>query len=231
MTAPVVGTRYFPASVKALFSLVLSWMVLPYVGEVKVPGSPAGIVLAAGGDLLFGLFLGFSGAVIMSAIETAGYIADVQTGFGLANVIDPHYGQPIPMLGSFKLLLIMLVMLLMDGHHLFIAGLVKSFCTVPAGSAFVPSAWTPLGLKAVSYMFEQALVLSCPVWAASLIVEIALGVLGRSIPQMNVFVVGMPLKAIIGLGMVGASIAFYQVFAGKILSAMSSLLEALLGAF
>ena len=78
-------------------------------------------------------------------------------------------------------------------------------------------------------MLKIALVLSCPVWASTLIVDFTLGVIARTVPQMNVFVVGIPIKTLVGLGILSASVAFYGVFTEQITLSIQHLLESLLG--
>jgi len=231
MTAPVIGTRYVPWTVKVTLSLVTGYVLWSFVPSVEPPSDLSGILLRAGGEICVGLFLGFVGTIIMSAIETAGHIADMEIGFGLANVIDPQYGKPSPVLGIVKYLLIVLVFLVIDGHHLLIRALYQSFQVIPAGAATVPTNWTYVGLEAVSRMMWIALTLSCPVWASALIVDITLGIIARTVPQINVFVVGMPLKTLVGLGIISASIGFYGVFTRQITVTMRNLIESLLGAF
>ncbi len=87
-----------------------------------------------------------------------------------------------------------------------------------------------MGFTAAASIFKTAIILSCPVWASALIVDFALGAIARTVPpQMNVFVVGMPLKTLIGLATVFASIAFYGIFTEQITLSMQRLLESLLG--
>lgn len=229
VTAPVLGTRYIPGLVKAAISLLLGYILWPIVPVAPSPDTPAGFIMVAASEVVLGLLLGFCGTIMMAAIETAGHIVDMKIGFGMANVIDPHYGQPSPILGIFKYLLIMLIFLGIDGHHILIKALFESFEIVPAGAAFVPTEWSLIGLGAASKMFKIALVLSCPVWASTLIIDFALGVIARTVPQMNVFVVGIPMKTLVGLGILSASVAFYGVFTREITLTIQNLLESLLG--
>ncbi len=229
VSAPVIGTRYIPGLVKAAVSLLLGYILWPIVPAAPSPNTPGEFILIAASEVAVGLLLGFCGTIIMAAIETAGHIVDMKIGFGMANVIDPHYGQPSPILGIFKYLLIMLVFLGIDGHHILIKALFESFEIVPAGAAFIPTQWAQIGLGAAAKMLKIALVLSCPVWASTLIVDFTLGVIARTVPQMNVFVVGIPIKTLVGLGILSASVAFYGVFTRQITLSIQHLLESLLG--
>ncbi|HHW18197.1 MAG TPA: flagellar biosynthetic protein FliR [Firmicutes bacterium] len=231
MTAPVVGTRYVPWTVKVAISLVTGYILWSFVPAVDLPGTLEEMAVRAAGEVILGLFLGFIGTIMMAAIETAGHLADMEVGFGLANVVDPQYGQPSPLLGILKYLLVTLMFLAIDGHHIFIRALYDSFVLVPAGGATIPSSWAQVGIMAVSKMMWTALILSCPVWASALIVDITLGMIARSVPQLNVFVVGMPLKTLVGLGIISASVTFYGVFTKDLVLSIKNLIDGLLGVF
>ncbi|NLC14974.1 MAG: flagellar biosynthetic protein FliR [Firmicutes bacterium] len=229
VAAPITGSRYIPGLIKGTVSLLLGYILWPVVQAGPVPATLGGVVGAAVSEVAVGLLLGFCGNIIMAAIETAGYLVDMKIGFGMANVVNPHYGQASPILGIFKYLLVMLIFLGIDGHHILVRALHRSFQLVPAGAAAVPAEWAQIGLGAAAEMFKIALVLSCPVWAATMIVDFGLGVIARTVPQLNVFVVGIPMKTLVGLGILSASVGFYGVFAKEITLSMQRLLEGLLG--
>ncbi len=228
ITAPILGTRYVPGLIKATVSLLTGYILWPLVSAIESPTTLAGFMYSALGEVTFGLILGFSGTVIMAAIETAGYIVDMKIGFGMANVVDPHYGQTSPIFGTFKYLLIILIFLTMNGHHMLLKALFRSFELIPAGAAFVPTQWAKLGLDAISLMLRIAVVLSSPVWVATLIVDFSLGVIARTVPQLNVFVVGIPIKTLIGLGILSGSLTFYGVFTKEIARYVYDLSETLM---
>ncbi len=88
MTAPVIGTKYVPWTVKVTMSLIMGYLLWLIIPAAPSPDSIGGFVVAAGGEIMLGLLLGFCGSVMMAAIETAGHIADMEIGFGMANVIE-----------------------------------------------------------------------------------------------------------------------------------------------
>lgn len=231
VTAPILGTRYVPWAIKVTVSLVTALFLWNVVPRAPTPEGLPGLAVSALGEVLFGIGIGFIGTVMLAAIEMAGHVADAEIGFGIANVIDPQYGQPAPLLGTLKYLLVLLVFLEMDGHHLFLRALAKSFQLVPAGGAAVPAQWVHPALVSAGEMFWIALGLSAPVWVAMLVTDVALGVISHGVPQMNVFVVGMPLKIAVGLGILAMSVRFYGTFGEKLLRETSRLLDVLLGVF
>ncbi|HHY35550.1 MAG TPA: flagellar biosynthetic protein FliR [Firmicutes bacterium] len=231
VTAPVLGTRYVPWTIKVTVSLVTAFFLWNVVPRAPVPEGLPGLAVAAFGEVLFGIVIGFMGTVMLAAIEMAGHIADVEIGFGIANVVDPHYGQPAPLLGTLQYLLVLLVFLELDGHHLFLRALRRSFELVPAGGAFVPVQWAHAALGGAREMLWVALGLSAPVWVSMLVTDVSMGVISHGVPQMNVFVVGIPLKILVGLGILGVSVAFYGAFGQRIVLEMSRLVDLLLGVF
>ncbi len=231
VTAPVLGARFIPAQVKVGLSLATAYFLSGSVAVREVPVTLTGWLGAALGEVLFGLFVGYCAAILLAAIEVAGHIVDMEMGFGMANVIDPAFGSSMPLMATFKYLLITVIFMALDGHHLFIRGLADSFRILPAGTAGIPAAWAQLAIKSAADMVLVAVVLSCPIWASMLITDIALGVLARSVPQLNIFVVGMPVKALVGLTVMSASLGFYGAFTKEISLSVRSILENLLGVF
>jgi flagellar biosynthetic protein FliR len=228
-SSPVLGSRNIPWPVKTGVSLMTAYAIFPMVAKGSVPfviSSYVGAVLAEFG---IGMIFGFLASILMSAVEMAGHIIDVEMGLGMANVIDPQFGQSSPLMGAFHNALLFLVFLLINGHHVLINSLVTSFNLMPPGQAFLPDQWAQAGIITISKMLLAALTLSCPVWATSLIVDVTLGIIARSVPQINVFMVGMPLKNLIGLTVLSMSLVFYGSFTESILRSMEELLQGLIG--
>lgn len=229
LTAPVLGSRHVPGQVKALICLALSLVLWSWLPAAVVPQTLTWMAPGALCELLVGMVMGFSATLIMAALDVAGHIIDMGMGLGLAGVIDPQFGGPTPLMGLLKQLMITLIILAINGHHLFISALADSFVLMPAGSASVPQAWAILNLSAAGQMFRTALTLSAPIWAVSLVVDVALGVVARSVPQINVFVVGIPVKTLAGFFTLLAAIGFYDVFTRGLLTSVKGLLDSLLG--
>ena len=231
VTAPILGAKFVPVQVKVGLSLVMAFLLTGSVTFAEVPITLLEWLGAALGEVLFGLFMGMCAAIILAAVELAGHVVDVEIGFSMANVIDPVFGGTSALMGTFKYLLISVLFLAIDGHHLFLWGLSESFRLLPAGTAGIPSAWVEIAIQGAGRMMLIAVVLSCPVWASLLITDVALGVLARSVPQLNIFVVGMPVKALVGLAVLSGSVGFYGAFTKEISLSVRSILESLIGVF
>jgi flagellar biosynthetic protein FliR len=149
--------------------------------------------LALGATLALGILTAFA------AISMAGRFIDVQVGFGIAQVFDPVTQRQVPVLTSAFDKLGVIVFFLVDGHHALLRGLAYSLDRFPLGRTWPLQAAAPLVIKQVAGLFALALALAAPLVICLLMVELALGVVARNLPQMNMFVVGIPIKIIVGL--------------------------------
>ena len=149
--------------------------------------------LALGATLALGILTAFA------AISMAGRFIDVQVGFGIAQVFDPVTQRQVPVLTSAFDKLGVIVFFLLDGHHALLRGLAYSLERFPLGRTWPLEAAAPFVIKQVAGLFGLALALAAPVMVCLLMVELALGVVARNLPQMNIFMVGLPIKIIVGL--------------------------------
>jgi flagellar biosynthetic protein FliR len=150
-------------------------------------------------QLLVGLAIGLGLQLIFAAFELAGSLLGLQMGLSFASFIDPQNSHETPLIASFLNLMATLVFLAINGHLMMIAGIAESFRVIPVGGAGV-SAASLMGLVGLgSEMFRVGLHLALPVLATMLILNLALGVLARAAPQLNIFAVGFPSTIIIGL--------------------------------
>lgn len=221
-TAPIFGSRNVPVVVKAGLSLVLSYILFPLVFTDKtvIPESVLGYFLVVIGEFLIGLIIGFSASLVFSAIQMAGQLLDMQIGFGIVNILDPQSGQQLPLVGNFKYILALLVFLASNSHHMLLAALFSSFKLVPVTVVTFQSNLTELIVNMVGGTFTIAMKISFPVLLSLLLTDVALGILARTMPQMNIFVVGIPGKIIIGLFVLSLALPFYIIFLEVVFSGM-----------
>ena len=184
-----------------------------------------------------GLALGFTAALLLYAIQIAGAFIDFQMGFSIASVMDPQTGTQVPIIGHFKYILALLFLLTVNGHHLMLDGVMQSFHTFPVESISFSTK-----IEDVAHFFTQLFVdmfliafqIALPVVGALFLVDVALGILAKTVPQLNIFAVGLPLKIFVGFIMLFLSmpIFFYvvQILFEKILISMSQLIRLLGGA-
>ena len=211
LTAPVFSSKNINVMVKAAWILLVTFLIFPVVDfdPNTLPAPGLGLGLAVIREVLVGLSIGMGATMILSGVQMAGQIADTQMGLGLANVIDPMTNTQVSVMGQFYYMVGILVFLSVNGHHMLIKALVDSFSVVHLGQAhFTPALGTKM-MDLFSQMFFIAFRVGAPIIGALFITNMALGVVARTVPQMNVFIVGMPLNLGVGLLIAATSMSFF----------------------
>ncbi|MGI6548896.1 MAG: flagellar biosynthetic protein FliR [Syntrophomonadales bacterium] len=214
ITSPVLSGRQVPIQVKILLIIFLSGMIAfvnPIRTEVPIT-HPAMFVMALGMEILIGYTLGFIAYVIFAGIQLAGQLMDMQMGFGIVNVIDPQSGTQVPLIGNFQYLVAIMVFLGVNGHHLLLRALNDSYQFIPVLGAGIDGQFLEFMMEMGAYMFVIGLKLAAPVVAALFMADLALGFIARTVPQMHVFVVGLPMKIGAGLVMVMLTLPVFVWF-------------------
>jgi len=214
MMMPIFSSRNITGRVKAGFALIITYILFPLVFSktAVIPDDFLPYLFIVAGELLVGLILGFVSSLMFSAIQMAGQLLDMQIGFGMINVIDPLSGQQAPIIGNFKFILALITFLATNGHHVLLSALFASFKLIPVTGVVVNVAVTEFMVDMIGGMFVFALKISVPVIVSLLLTDMALGILARTMPQMNIFVVGVPGKIIIGIFVLSMALPFYIFF-------------------
>lgn len=197
---PIFGGKNVPSYLKIGLALICSLLLTPlYSVDITLEQIDLTIILSVITELFVGLALGYISMLTFIAIQFAGQFMDVQMGFGIVNVVDPQFGNPIPIVGNFKYTFALLLLLTVNGHHLLIDGLFKSVELIPVGAVIISENVLLYIFSLFLQLFVISLQIGLPIIGTLFIVDIGLGIVARTVPQMNVFVVGIPLKIIIGL--------------------------------
>lgn len=211
VAAPILGSRNFPAMAKIGLAALAAMTVVPAIPALHqtLPDNPIMFALYGVGELLIGLIIGFIMTIVFAAIQVGGQIMDLQTGFGLINVFNPALETQVPVFGFFFFILAALYLLVIDGHHEMIRALVYSFKKVPLGGFVIQ----PVLLRDISNlgsaMFYDGLLIAAPVAAAMMLAYVTMGLLGRVVPQIHLFVVGFPVTIALGLALVAFILQVY----------------------
>jgi len=198
---PVFSNRIIPRQVRVFLSLVIAVVMLEGL-QVKVPGVPSKLgpfTLYLMGEMIIGLIIGFVAQMTFAAVQFAGQVMDMQVGFGIVNVIDPVYGTQAPLIGSFQNLLALLLFLTTNSHHYMIAALYQSYDKIPIFGISGGKAASQVMIDLFGNMLVTGLKLGIPVAGAIFVAEVALALIARTMPQMQVFFVGIPAKIFIGI--------------------------------
>jgi flagellar biosynthetic protein FliR len=194
VTAPIFQTQRLPLMARAGLSALLSFLLAPVQGAPSPPGDLLAYALLAGGELLVGLGFGLVANLIFTAVSIAGEMADLQSGLAFATLVDPASEERTAIIGQFQTLLAWLVFFACNGHHVLLSGVAHSFSVLPLGRAALPTLG-PVGLVGiVAQTFVTAVQIGAPVLGAVLITDLALGLLARAVPQLNLLVIGLPIK-------------------------------------
>lgn len=196
--SPLFSSQNIINIVKVGFTFALSVLItLSFPNKVDLTGEVLFILIFK--ELLIGVIIGFLSYIFFSAFYTMGQLVDMNIGFGMANVIDPQSKAQVPLTGNFYYIIALLLLLIIDGHHLILIALKDSYLAIPLGKFTYDINTLNIIINSMVKSFEIAFKLSSPIIAIIFLTDLVLGVLARTIPQMNVFVVGMPLKLLIGL--------------------------------
>lgn len=188
-------------------------------------------------EAMVGLFIGFIAALMMSAIQIAGGFIDFQMGFAIANVIDPQTGAQSPLMGQYLSIIALLVLLTVNGHHLLMDGIFYSYNFIPIDQLMIPFGNENVAefvILSFNKMFLIAFQMSLPIVGTLFLVDIALGIVARTVPQLNIFVVGLPIKIgvsfLVLIAVMGALIAVTSDLVSTTLATMRGLMEIIGGA-
>ncbi|MFW6278387.1 MAG: flagellar biosynthetic protein FliR [Halorhodospira sp.] len=200
LVAPVYGNNMVPLQVRVFLGAALTVVVLPVVGEVPAvdPLSAEGLLMAAQ-EVLVGLTMGLLLALALNTVVIAGESIALAMGLGFATMVDPQTGMSVPVISQLLLTLATLLFLAVGGHLMVIQLLADSFSAIPIGELALErevfwgvAAWG-------AQMYAGAVLIALPLVTVLLVINLALGVMTRAAPQMNVFSVGLPMTILVGV--------------------------------
>lgn len=230
VAAPPLGGRFVPAPLRALLAVVLALVVFPLVPRGPVPAGAGAYAVALLAEVAVGVAIGLLATLVFAAAQMAGELLDLETGFAVSGAFDPFLSQPVPVLGNLLNLVMFLVFLGVDGHHWLIRALVLSFRRIPPAGASLAGAG-PVWIDMAGWMLAVALLLALPILGVLFMVTLALSLLARAVPQMNVFFTGLPVKIAAGLLVLAMALpALVQAMGGavdELFDGMARLVEAM----
>ena len=223
MLSPFFGSLNIPIQFRAVAAIAFTFVLFPVVDAKTFTEFPSTIIMYLAmilEELFVGWLIGFVSFVSFSAVNLAGKVMDMQVGFAIVNVMDPTSGQQIPLIGSFLYNLAIMIFLITNGHHMIIAALAESFRVVPLLGMHWTESFTDLMVDITSGIFITGMKIAMPVTFTILLTNVGLGILARTMPQMNIFVVGIPMHIIIGICMLSFVLPFYVLFLDVVFNEM-----------
>ena len=200
-TSPVFGRTQVPTKVKIGLSAALGYLLfvlLPPSAQLEY-NSLLEFALICISELLIGIALAFVTNIFFALNFVAGQLIDMQIGFGIVNVYDPQNNTQIPMMGNLLNLIMLIVFFAVNGHYRLVQIVYIAADKLPVGNLVFSPNIGMVALEIFSMSFLLGVMVALPVIASALIIEIGFGALIRTVPQINMFVIGIPAKLLVGL--------------------------------
>ncbi len=222
--APVFSAAQVPVQVKAWLSAFIALALTPIIGHNVAWAQTLSNPMTFGAALLVqsvvGMVMGFAASLVFAAVQMAGEFMGIEIGFAIATVFNPLENAAGSLLANLKHWFAVLLFLALNGHHTLLLAVGASFRLMPLSA----SAWTPTMMAGVESLFVRttliAVTIALPVVGTMVLAEVALGVLARTMPQMNVLIVGFPLKIGAGLFALALSLPFFAVVLERLFNEM-----------
>lgn len=199
--SPIFSMRGIPNILKIGFSLLLSMVVYSVIPEpaLNFGNNAVTYLLCIVNEVIFGLSIGYLVNLLFLAIQMGGQFIDFQIGFSMAAAYDPTTESTVSIFGRLYNWIGLMLMFLLNGHHYLIYAIAGSFESIPIGAVSLSS----FNVADIVGLFSKSMILafqiSIPVITILLLTDIVLGLISRTVPQINVFILGMPLKILVGI--------------------------------
>lgn len=206
LTAPLFSTFPIPSVIKVGLAGLCAFITFPFVIKSAIFVIPKDLIALSVlmfKELAIGVLIGFTVSLIFTAIEIGGNILSIKMGLAVANALDPVTKQNTPIVGQFYMFTASMVFLTINGHHQLFMTVYESFNSIPIGLNFdFSNQLTPQLMLFSSSLFLIAFNIIAPIFIILLVSTILMGVVAKVLPQMNIFMVGMPLQIYIGLALI-----------------------------
>jgi flagellar biosynthetic protein FliR len=206
--APIFSGRMIPSHAKLIVAGVISFALMPLVTHPAAIPTDVRIVPLVMKELLVGLAFALALGAVAAGIQGAASLLDTTIGFSFAALVDPLTQTQSAVVGQLYSLYTVLVFLMIGGDHLMIEGLAASYRLIPLDTIPTFGHLAALAAHDAVQMFVIGLEVAAPVLIALALVDVSLALVARAVPQMNVFMVGLPAKILVGLGAIAASLPF-----------------------
>lgn len=213
---PIITTDEVPAKLKAGLSFFLSIIIFPTLPHVviAIPESLPGYILMAVKEIYIGLVMGFAGTFVFAGIRFAGSWIDAETGFNMMQMMNPMAQEEDTPMGHLLFIIFIMLLLSTGGYMFYLQAISESFRLIPlAGAEAASGAMVAVFARMSLFAFLLGMKVAAPLISTLFISSIALAIIARIMPQMNVWMVGMPMKLILGaMTMVFALPLMWQAF-------------------
>ena len=229
ISAPIYGSTDAPMRVRALLAFALAILIMPSQWHVAVPAPSCllSYILIMGGELMVGLCLGWAIMILVRGMELAGEIIGYVGGLMIAEAYDPTSDANTPILSRLFVLMSLSIFVCIGGHRLVMAGLLDTFHTTPPGQVLFSRSITEAFVTLMGQSFSLAVRVAAPVAIALLLATLVLGLISRTVPQLNVLILGFGLNSLLLCGCMALALGgMMWAFREEIQPALETMLEA-----
>ncbi len=224
-TMPILGNKAVPVRLKGGVSLVIVFLLFPFVNFQPPPLEILPLGLKMAGEVMIGIIIGFAGRLVFAGVQLAGQLTGFQMGFAIVNVFDPVTSAQVSIIAQLQYLFAMLIFLAVDGHHLFLYVIAESYRIIPPLNFHFSGQLMQAIVEFSKDIFIIALKIGAPVIFALLMVSIGFGLIARTVPQINILIVGFPIKIAVGLIGIGLTLPIFTRMMGKIILNFGDILK------
>ena len=229
LVAPFFTGGYMPVHIRAVFTLFAALALTAALPLGNIPSEPGlgSIAVLLLFEILFGIVIGFAALCIFAGVQFGGQIIAFNIGFSMINLIDPQTQVNMPIFSFILNYVALLLFILINGHHFFLLAVHESFTTLPVGGFVLDG---PLVNRIVDFtasIFSIGIKIAGPIIVVIVVVDVIVGIVGRTAPQLHVLVIGMPLKIIVGLAVLSVSLYFMPRFFESLFLSLSRTINAL----
>jgi flagellar biosynthetic protein FliR len=211
---PVFGGRNIPVLLKAGLVLAISMLIFPQLSLEQNPFLKDAISFSVGlaGEVMLGVAIGLMVQMIFAGVQLAGQLAGYQMGLAIANVIDPDSSDQIPLISQFYQVFAILIFVTVNAHYWCLGAMMESFRLVPPFGFHLDNSLIEQLVRLGGDVFTIGVKVGAPVIVVLLLTSVSFGLIARTVPQMNVFIVAIPLKIAVGLLFVFFSLPYFSAY-------------------
>ncbi|MGI6151279.1 MAG: flagellar biosynthetic protein FliR [Christensenellales bacterium] len=214
VSSPIFGRRGMPNILKICFCLAVSYVLFAANLDAAVPRYSGfiefGMLVVL--ELIFGLVLGFVTTLFFSLVQLSGHYIDMQMGFGMVNVLDMQNNVSVPITGNLLNLVLLIAFFGVNGHLRLVHIIGNTFSVIPPGNVTLDPQIGMMALDVFILSFLLSVHVALPLVASGLLVEVVMGFIIRAVPQINIFVVGIPIKILVGIAVLLIVMPIYVHF-------------------
>jgi len=219
--APIFGNKVVGARVKVGLGFFIAVVLMPLLMGARRPSLHAwsSLPMLIVQECSVGFMIGLISSLLFAATSLSGEILGRHMGFGLARLIDPNFGGQASVVAQFENLVALMLFLAIGGHHLLVMALADSFDIVPLGGVQCDSGMALELVHVTGRIFPLAIKITAPAFAILMVTTVVIGIVARCVPQMNVLIVGLPLRIAVGLIGLAACVPMFSYVFDKMLRA------------